>query len=86
MMILLLVIAAVVSPVEALRPYPAGPRTRAGRESGRNACLPRSRSPQRALPLKMAEVQNDHPAQIKLPRGSPVVELGFTSHVRASPL
>ena len=36
-------------------------------------------------PRKMAEVQND-PAEIKLPPGSPGIELGFTSHVRASPL
>ena len=49
------------------------------------ACLRGNRSLQPALPLKMAEVQND-PAEIKLPPGSPGIELGFTSHVRASPL
>ena len=82
MMIPWLVIAAVVSPVEALRLTPAHFRARVGRGYGRKAC---HRSLQPASPLKMAEVQND-PAVIKLPPGSPGVELGFTSHVRASPL
>ena len=85
MMILLLVLAVVVSHVEALRLIPAHPRARAGRGSGRKACLRGNRSLQPALPPNMAEVQND-PAEIKLPPGSPGIELGFTSHVRASPL
>ena len=85
----LLVLAAVVSRVEAMKPGPAQRGVRAYRGSGRNAVreayLRRNRSLQPALPLKMGEAGNNL-AEVKLPSGHTEIELGFTSHVRASPL